>query len=224
MNIKKMFIIIISIAIAIIIIFLIKNNYKFGKTGNNISNKSADEIKEYILNIESYEATAKVTIKSNKNENTYILEQKYNKNERVYKQEIIKPNEMSGVQFIYNGKDLKIENTELSLNKIYKDYKYIESNELSLISFIEDFKENGTSKCYEKNNMILLETDVKNGNKYISSKKLYINKEKGRIEKLEIKDITQNVKVYILYNEIEINELSKKEVLAFSLKTLEASI
>ena len=44
-----------------------------------MSNKSADEIKEYILNIESYKAIAEVTIKSNKNENTYKLEQKYNR-------------------------------------------------------------------------------------------------------------------------------------------------
>ena len=31
-----------------------KNNYKKIKSGNNISNKSIDEIKEYILSIESY--------------------------------------------------------------------------------------------------------------------------------------------------------------------------
>ena len=53
---KKTVVIILATIFFIIIIFLIKNNYKFLKKGNNISNKSADEIKEYILNIESYQA------------------------------------------------------------------------------------------------------------------------------------------------------------------------
>ena len=45
---------------------------------------------------------------------------------------------------------------------------------------------------------------------YFCEKILYINKEEGKIEKLEIKDRTQNARIYILYNEIEINELSKE--------------
>ena len=88
---KKIIIIIFAIILLILIIFLIKNNYKISKKGNNISNKSADEIKQYILNIESYQAVAKITIKSNKNENIYIVKQQYNKNDNVYKQEILDP-------------------------------------------------------------------------------------------------------------------------------------
>lgn len=224
MKIKKILIIISSIALILLITFFIKNNYNSLKIGNNISNKSADEIKEYILNIESYEAKATVTIKSNKNENTYILLQQYNKQSNIYKQVVIEPNNIAGVQFIYDGTNLKVENTELSLVKIYEKYQYIESNELSLVAFIEDFKENEEAKCYEENGMVLLETSVKNENKYLSSKKLHINKDKGKIEKLEIKDITQNTKIYILYNEMEINELSKDEILAFSIETLNQNI
>ena len=72
---KKILILTICIILIGIVtsVFFIKNNYKFSKTGNNISNKSADEIKEYILNMESYEATAKITIKSN---NTTIFDGK----------------------------------------------------------------------------------------------------------------------------------------------------
>ena len=57
---KKILIVSVSIICLILIIFLVKNNYNFSKKGNNISNKSADEIKEYILNIDSYQATAEV--------------------------------------------------------------------------------------------------------------------------------------------------------------------
>ena len=189
-----------------------------------MSNKSADEIKEYILNIESYKAIAEVTIKSNKNENTYKLEQKYNRKDNVYKQEVLEPENIKGVQFIYDGTNLKVENTKMNLNKIYTNYNYIESNELGLASFIEDYKQSNEAKYIEKNGKVILETDVKKANKYVANKKLYIDKEKGEIEKLEINDITQNTRIYILYNKIEINTLSKEEVLAFSLKLLEQNI
>ena len=41
---------------------------------------------------------------------------------------------------------------------------------------------------------------------------------------MEIIDITQNTRIYILYNEIEINTLLKEEVLAFSTKVIEENI
>ena len=221
---KKLFIFSIIIICLILITFLIKNNYNFSKKGNNMSNKSADEIKEYILNIESYQAIAEVTIKSNKNENTYIVEQRYNRENNMYRQEVLEPENIKGVQFIYDGTNLKVENTKLNLNKIYTNYNYIESNELGLASFIEDYKQSNEAKYIEKNGKVILETDVKKANKYVANKKLYIDKEKGEIEKLEINDITQNTRIYILYNKIEINTLSKEEVLAFSLKPLEQDI
>ena len=221
---KKLFIFSIIIICLILITFLIKNNYNFLKTGNNMSNKSADEIKEYILNIESYKAIAEVTIKSNKNENTYKLEQKYNRKDNVYKQEVLEPENIKGVQFIYDGTNLKVENTKMNLNQIYTNYNYIESNELGLASFIEDYKQSNEAKYIEKNGKVILETDVKKANKYVANKKLYIDKEEGTIEKLEINDTAQNTRIYILYNKIEINTLSKEEVLAFSLKLLEQNI
>ena len=47
-----------------------------------------------------------------------------------------------------------------------------------------------------------------------------INKNENKIEKMEIKDTTQNVRIYILYNEIEINSLKRDDVLAFRLKNV----
>lgn len=221
---KKMLIIIIFTILLLLIIFFIKNNYKISKHGNNISNKSADEIKEYILNIESYQANATITIKSNKNENTYKVKQQYSKENNVYKQEVIEPDNIKGVQFIYDGNILKIENTKLGLSKLYENYNFINSNELSIISFIEDYKANMNSQIKEEDGRIILEAKVKNENKYVSGKKLYINKAEGKIEKLEIQDITQNTKIYILYNEIEINELETEEIVAFSINEIKTNI
>lgn len=206
----------IFIIISILIIIFITIYYKNLKNGNDISNKSADEIKEYILNMKSYYAIAEITIKSNKNENKYKVKQQYSKNN--YKQEILEPEKISGIQFIYNEGTLYLKNSKLNLNKIYENYTYIESNELSLMAFIEDYKNSDKTQLYEKDDEIILEVNIKNNNKYVANKKLYINKTLGKIEKLEIIDKAQNTRIYILYNEITINTLQKEEMLAFSIK------
>lgn len=220
---KKILILVSIIVVILLAIIFIKNNYKILKHGNNISNKSADEIKEYILNIESYRAIATIKVKSNKNENTYKVEQQYNKKNNEYKQEVIEPDDIKGVQFIYDGNTLKVENIKLELSKIYENYHYIDSNELSIVAFIEDYEADANSKVAEKDGKIILETKVKNENKYVSKKKLYINKAEGKIEKMEIQDITQNTKIYILYNEIEINT-NLEEIIAFSMNIHEENI
>jgi hypothetical protein len=213
---KKIIGIAITIIILIIIIFLFKNNYKKIKSGNNISNKSIDEIKEYILSIESYNANANIEVTSNKTKNIYIVEQKYIKEGNLYKQKVLEPENLSGLEFTYDGKDLSIKNSKLTLNKIYTDYKFIGSNELSLVKFIEDYSQNQDSKIYEENGKIIMEVEVKQNNIYTQNKKLYIDKENDKIDKLEIKDITQKTTIYILYNKIEINRLTKEEIIAFS--------
>lgn len=205
-----------TIIILIIIIFFIKNNYKKIKIGNNISNKSIDEIKEYILNIESYSANAKIEVQSNKTKNTYIIEQRYIKDGNLYKQKVLEPENLSGIEFTYDGKDLNIKNNKLALNKIYTDYKFIESNELSLIKFIEDYKNNEKTRTYEEDGKIIMEVEVMTNSIYTQNKKLYIDRNNNKIDKLEIKDITQKTTIYILYNKVEINKLTKEEIIAFS--------
>lgn len=199
------------IFILIISIFLIKNNYKSIKMGNNIINQSADKIKENILNIESYKAKVQITITSNKNTNTYEATQKYYKENNLYEQEVISPESLSGIVFKYDGSNLQIKNTKLNLNKIYENYNYIGSNELSLNSFIEDYNKND-KKDYENDEEIILETVVKNNNKYRKIKRLYISKNTKLPTKMEMQDNAQNTLVYILYNEVEINKLEKEQM------------
>ena len=215
---KKTLIIIVGILFVIGSLLFIKRHYKKIKDGNNISNKSADEIKNYILNIESYKAIAQIDIQSNKNRNTYIIKQIYNKKKMLYVQEAIEPKNIKGIKFIYNGKDLKIENTKLNLSKLYKDYPFISDSELSIMAFIEDYKNNQKSKFIEKEGKIILETSSMN------NKKLYIDSKNGRIEKLEIFNVTQGTTIYILYNEIEVNNISNDETLAFSITTINKDI
>lgn len=221
---KKTIIIFIIVLILILGVILIKNNYKNSKNGNNISNKSADEIENLILNIGSYEAKANITIKSNKNQNTYVVKQKYNKEGNLYRQEILEPSGIAGTLIQYDGKDLTIKNTNLNVKKIYENYSYIESNILSLASFIEDYKQSESKEIKEENGIVTLQVKLSSNNKYTMEKTLYINKNENKIEKMEIKDTTQNVRIYILYNEIEFNNIPKEEVLAFSITITDSNI
>ena len=153
---NKTKIIVIPVIIVLIItttIIFIKNNNKTAKTSKIGNNSTSQEIVEYILNISSYEAQIEVEIKSNKNTNKYKIKQKYINNENNT-QEIIEPNNIQGVKIIKEGKNLKIENTKLSLTKIIENYQEITQNNLDLSSFIENYKNNANSKYIEENNEI----------------------------------------------------------------------
>ncbi len=208
---KKIIIFCLIFILIITTIILIKNNYKSIKMGNNIINQSADKIKENILNIESYKAKVQITITSNKNTNTYEATQKYYKENNLYKQEITSPESFAGTTFEYDGSNLQIKNTKLNLSKIYENYNYIGSNELSLNNFIEDYN-NNENQDFENDEEIILETVVKTNNKYRKIKRLYISKNTKSPTKMEIQDNAQNTLVYILYNEIEINKLEKEQI------------
>lgn len=100
---------IICIILITIICFFRKKDYKTKKFGNtNI--KSAEDIKEYILNISSYEADISLEIISNKNTNKYRLIQKY-ASPNIFKQEVLEPNNIKGLITIYDGTNLKVENS-----------------------------------------------------------------------------------------------------------------
>lgn len=216
MNMKKIITILIIIIVIIAVIF-IKTNYKILKLGNNISNKSIEEMTKYILDINAYEAVAQITIESNKNNNIYLIKEQYIRDNNICKQEILEPENVTGITFLFNGTNLELKNSNLNLNKIYENYQYIGENNITLMSFINDYKSSNESKTSENEEEIILETKVKEGNKYTNNKKLYINKKTGNPSKLEIKDISQKTTIYILYNEIKINNLQKDDILAFKI-------
>lgn len=213
---KKVFIIILVLIIISFIIFYIFFNKKETNNLNLGNNKNSQEIVEYILNISSYEATIEVDVKSNKNENKYILKQQYISPE-TSTQEVIEPSNIQGVKIIKQGKNLKLENTNLSLTSVFDNYEYVADNILDLNSFIEDYKNNSESKYEEKDDQIIMTTKTNNENKYIKNKILYINKKTAMPSKLEIKDANKNLMVYILYNEVKINSLNKQNIIAFKL-------
>lgn len=195
--------IIIIITIILCTILIIKNfmktDYKKEESGNN---KNIKEIEEYMLNINSYKAKIKITVKSNKNVNFYELEQEVTVNKT--KQIATSPEDLKGIEIIYENGTLQIKNTQYNLSKIYNNYPYIANNDLFLTSFIEEYRQAKNKEIKEEGNKIKMSYKSQE-TKYDNNKILYINKATLKPENLKIFDINNDCKVDIVYNEIEFN-------------------
>ena len=199
-NPKKLYISILILILILFVIFFAFFMVKNFKTGNN---KSSQDMVNDVLNIKSYNATIEVEVKSNKNQNKYIIEQSY-KNENENSQEVIEPSNIKGVKIIKENGVLKLENSKLNLLSVFENYSYLSENDLDLSSFINDYKNNKNSNYTENDNEIIIKTEnINSKNKTI--KKLYINKKNGKIEKMEIEDTNKKIAVYILYREVNVN-------------------
>ena len=121
----------------------------------------------------------------------------------------------------YDGKNMKVENTNLSLSKIYQDYKYISENTLWLSTFIDNYNDN--SKIYEKEGTVIIENNV-TYNFYNVKEALYIDKKTGKPIELKIFDNSNNNRIYIKYNEIKINQTKQNEIVAFKIKEIKKEI
>ena len=194
--------IIIILILVIVIILIASFTFFRGKMSKNLkigNNTTSQEIVNYILSFNSYETKVEVEVKSNKNSNKYIIKQKYNGIEDN-SQEVIEPNNIAGVKIIKEGKNLRLENSNLNLTSMFENYQYISDNSLDLCSFIKDYKKGEKSEWKEKDGKIIMET-----NRESKQKILYIDAKSGNPEKMEIKDNNKNIAVYILYKEVSVN-------------------
>ena len=177
-----------------------KKDYKKDENGNT---KNIKEIEQYILNVNSYKAKIKVTVKSNKNVNFYELMQEVKTNNET-KQIALSPKDLEGIEISYKDGTIEIKNTRYNLTTIYKNYPYISDNSMYLTSFIEGYKKAENKEIKEVDNKIELSYETKK-NKYNNKQKLYINKSTLLPENMQILNINNDTKVDILYNEIELN-------------------
>lgn len=198
MNFKKNLFIFVLICIIVFSIFY----YIFLKLGNN-KNINQKEIVDNILNnFEEYEANISVKVISNKNENLYSMYQYCSKS--TSKAVIESPENIKNMIIEIDNNTLKITNTKLNMERIYKDYEIILNNNLFLNTFFEDYKQND-SQIYEQNDEIILEIKINNGNNtYINFKELHIDKQTGLPKELIMKDNTKSTRISIIYNDIKI--------------------
>ena len=203
--------------IIFVVIFFMQIAYKSIKTGNNIS-KSSEDLIEYILNISSYEAKLEVTVQSNKTTNKYVLEQYYLE-PNFSKQVVKEPKNIENLEIIYNGNNLEIKNTNLSLSKIYENYNYLNENILWLNFFIDNYQNNYNVE--ENNDEIILSTKIE---KYNYRAKLYFSKKTSLPIKIEVLDNSNQTKIYIEYKEIKLNNIRENNIFAFTTKDIRKEV
>lgn len=191
--------IVVILAVSIFFIFFNQNTAKNLKIGNNTTSQ---EIVDFILNLTSYEAKIEVEVKSNKNENKYVLKQIYQGEEENI-QEVLEPSNIAGVKMIRKGNTLTLENTELNLTSLFENYEYMSDNHLDLYNFIRNYKMDQNASFKEKDNQIIMQTS--NGEKTKIERTLYIDKQTGMPIKMEIEDANKKIAVYILYKEVKVN-------------------
>ena len=181
-------------------------NYKNFLFGNNIiKNRSNRKIEDILHNSNNYNADVSVTVNSNKTQNLYEIHQEVRDNYSI--QEIMAGEDIKGIKIELDGQNLKISNSNLSLEKVYENYTNMLNNAMFLNSFANDFKnEENDVKCYEENDEIIFEVKINSSqNTYIKYKKLYVNSETLKPTKMEIKDNAKNETICIIYNNIELN-------------------
>lgn len=196
---KKIFI----VAIIFILVISIFYCYKFFIPGNNKSVKDVNELNEYILNIESYNLEAKITVNSNKNTNTYWLKEKSENGSLVT--EVISENTNNGIICEYKNESLTIKNTQLGLPRIFADYKELFTNPLDLNSFIQDYKLDEKKEIKTKDDYYIVSVkSVNTQNKYTTHKVMYFSRSKNKIERIEVKDINNNQTIIIEYSNFKL--------------------
>lgn len=196
---KNLFILFTILIILGIIIFFAFFHTKMAKNLKIGNNTTSQEIVNYILNISSYEAIIEVEVNSNKTQNKYILKQQY-RNPDTSIQEVLEPDNIAGVKITKNGNQLKIENTKLNLSSVFENYEYLSDNILDLSCFIKDYKSDEKANWKEEENQIIMMARTEQ-----EQKSLWIDKTTGKLIKLEIKWTNKKDSVYILYNEVNVN-------------------
>lgn len=201
--------IVIIIAIIIYFIFFHQNTGKISKIGHT---GSSQEIVDSILQLKNFETTVNVEIKSNKNQNQYVIKQTYI-DDNSSSQEILEPSDIQGVKLSKKEGKLTIENTKLNLSTVLENYQEITENELDLSSFIHDYQADQAAGYEEKQDQIIMKTKSQvNKNE---QKTLIIDKNTGYPIKMEIKDANQKQEINILYKEVKISKLEEKTNVAF---------
>lgn len=190
------------ILIVFFLIFFVLLYYKNFYNGNTID-KQIDIAENFLNNTDSYTAEIDVIINSNKNTINYKIRQK--EKEKYSEEEILEGQNIEGLKLELKDNTLKITNTKLNLEKIYKDYNIVSNNSLFLSSFIKEYKEmNNKTKIEENEDNIILKLEIAE-DRYIKYKELYLDKKNGKPIKMLINNSYNKQTTSIIYTNIEIN-------------------
>ncbi len=168
-----------------------------------------DTINDMLINIEDYEAVAEIKYISNKNEKTYLTNQKA----RItgeYKIEVIGPEDVSGTITIYDGDVIYQYNPKNSGEVYMSTEDTAERSELFLTSFIANYMKSMESAVQVGNfdnnsDVTVFETTIPGEHPYINNEKLIVDNKTYKPLELIIFDADNKERIIITFKDFVYN-------------------
>jgi len=161
-----------------------------------------------MMEIQSYETTAKIITHSGNNKREYEFNQSFMYPDK-YRLEVISPNSIKGNVTIFNGKIAWIEHA--AINQIWKMDNFEQSNEqlmfigYFLSNFINSENSNYMSESLNGQDSIVITTELPGGNPHFSKQKLWISRDDFIPLQLSIVDNQDQVRFEVYYENFKMN-------------------
>lgn len=178
------------------------------------------EAQKYFNKMETYRCIADVTIKGNKDIETYKSKHVFKKPDK-YVIEFLEPSENQGNIVLYDGKQAWLYNKQIDESFVIKDLEQGGDRNLFLGHFLKNILTNEENILsfddIDGKGYLILETEIPGNNKYRSKEKLWIDRESYYPYKLNVLDKDGEVTVEVIYSEFKANVKVNDE--DFNIKT-----
>jgi outer membrane lipoprotein-sorting protein len=193
---------------AIIISLILILTFVCGCTQKNNKQSAYKKVNDMLLNLKTYKCRAIVKYISNKNTNTYEMNQ-YCKLSGEYKIEITKPKNLCGIVTLFDGQNIYQKNSKFGSRVSVRNKNSLVQSEIFLTSFIKNYhKSLATNTCsanLNKTTYTVLDAEIPGNHPYFSSERLFVNNETLKPEELIIYDKENSKRVIVIFEEFEYN-------------------
>lgn len=166
------------------------------------------EAQKYFNKMETYRCIADVTVKGNKDTETYKSKHVFKKPDK-YVIEVLEPAENQGNIVLYDGKQAWLYNKQIDESFIIKDLEQEADKNLFVGHFLKNILSNEEIKMnfddINGKKYLVLETDIPGNNKYRYKEKLWIDKENYQPYKLNVLDKDGELFIEVIYTEFKAN-------------------
>lgn len=166
------------------------------------------EVQKFFNNMETYRCIADVTVKGNKDTETYKSKHVFKKPDK-YVVEILEPSENEGNIVVYDGKQAWLYNKQIDESFIIKDLEQGIDKTLFVGYFLKNILSNeNLDMSFDEikgKKYLVLETEIPGNNKYRYKEKLWIDRSNYYPYKLNILSKDGEVTVEVIYTEFKAN-------------------
>lgn len=166
------------------------------------------EVQKFFNKMETYRCIADVTVKGNKDTETYKSKHVFKKPDK-YVIEILEPSENEGNIVIYDGKQAWLYNKQIDESFIIKDLEQGIDKTLFVGYFLRNVLSNeSVDMSFDEimgKKYLVLETEIPGNNKYRYREKLWIDRNNYYPYKLNILSRDGEVTVEVIYTDFKAN-------------------